>query len=118
MQKEQPRDALKQIGYTHDCTDHRPDGLEFCWPETNTTTSIVTGELAERCRKMLGVDDPSVRVTITEREVVGGWSEYTTETDYWCELDCGSKSWRPESDYGKNGLEQLLEALDKAEGKK
>lgn len=95
----------------HECGDHH----ETCWPSTDTTTSRAEGELAERCRKALGVSDPEAVVLIREIAYAGGWSEFTVEDTFWVEIECDGQKWQSEDSWSNNGLQQLLDWLDEKE---
>lgn len=85
------------------------------WPyPTRYVKSLIEGELADRIRERLGLED-DVPVYITETVISGGWSEYTQETDYthvveagWHEIELGYSYWG-------NGLGSLLKWLDEVD---
>lgn len=74
---------------------------------------VVTGELADRCRAALGVDDPTAGVIITEHVTQRAWSDVTFDDWTDIEVECAGK-WiefdRDSSD--RNTFDQLLDWLD------
>jgi hypothetical protein len=91
-----------------------PDENDGEWPyPTEYHKSLITGELAERCRRALGVTDPNAEVFITERVESGGYSEYTQEnfTDFTIECDGKSETFNEDWSLGST-FQQLLKWLD------
>jgi len=102
----------------HEWTDPPEPGRSADdWPYPTTHVKyIISGELADRVRTRFGVthDTP---VIMTEDQESGGWSEYTQETDYHHQIDCGGYTvvLRPTGWCGDNGLQQLLTWLDEVD---
>jgi len=89
---------------------------EWDWPyPTKYQVCLITGELADKVRERLDLDD-SVPVHIKEEVVSGGWSEYTQENDYYHTLEVGGQEITLRGDDYGNGLNSLLEWLDSDEG--
>jgi hypothetical protein len=92
------------------------------WPyPTEHAQFLITGDLAERVKAALG-EPPEAAVFLTEDRVSGGYSEYTQETDYFFELQVGSRrvtfdGYSPYAGYGATGVARLSAWLEEVERK-
>jgi hypothetical protein len=81
------------------------------WPyPTQYVKRVLTGVLADDIRRALGEPDDTI-VYITEVEVSEGYSEYTTETDYQMEIECG-KVVKEFDEYGYGQQSNLVKLIE------
>lgn len=90
------------------------------WPyPTEHIQFLVTGELADRVKARLG--EPSeAAVFLTEDRISAGYSEYTQETEFEFEIQCGSRrvtfdEYSPFVGYGATTVARLAAWLEQTE---
>ncbi len=89
-----------------------PDENNGEWPyPTRYVKRAISGQLADEIRARIGAARDA-QVFITEAEMSGGWSEWTQETDYAMEIECGDFRKEFCSSWSENNLVALLRWLD------
>lgn len=83
-------------------------------PETILVRREISGKLADDIRSRFGVDD-DIPVYITEEEIEGSYSEWTSYTDYVMTIDCGRHQKKFDEIYAVYNFEKLLKWLDETE---
>lgn len=81
------------------------------WPyPTQYSKYLIEGDLADRTRNRLGVED-NVPVFLTETVESGGWSEYTQENYYTHTLEVGGFEVDIRGDGYTSSIEELVKWL-------